>query len=142
MRDLEKAKQLLVKEKISLVIVKKEKELFKSNSSGIDGLLQAIEHLRDQMHGAAVADRVVGRAAALLLVFSQVSKVYAATLSKEGLKVFEKADIPVKHTKLVPLILNQTGDDTCPFERFSLGIKSSDEAYGQLKDFTESLKKK
>jgi hypothetical protein len=141
MRDLERAKQLLDEKKLSLVIVKKEKELFESDSSGIGGLLQAIERLGEQMRGAAVADRVVGRAAALLLVFSDVSTVYADTLSKEGLNVFEKASIPVEHAELVPLILNRVGDDICPFEKFSLGIKSSDEAYEQLKSFAESLEK-
>lgn len=142
MRDLELAKKILKKKDLSLVIVKQGKPLFESSSSGIKGLLRAIEELRDSLRDSSVADKVVGRAAALLLIYSHVKEVYAATLSNEGLRVLSQYDVPVEHEGLVSMILDREGKNICPFEEFSLTINSIDETYEKLKAFTENLRRK
>jgi len=142
MRDIELAKETLKEKNLSLVIVKEGKLLFKSDSSGINGLLQAIENLEKNLHRSSVADRVVGRAAALLLAYSRVKEVYASTLSNEGLRVLKENNIPAEHDNLVPEILDKEEKNICPFEKFSLTIKSPNEAYRKLKEFTEKLRKK
>ena len=141
MRDLELAKVILRGKNLSLVIVKRGTPLFESHSSGISGLLQAIDSLGNILSGASVGDRVVGRAAALLLTCSRTKEVYASTLSNEGLKVLKENGIPVEHDKLVPRILDKKGKNICPFERFSLTIKTPNEAYQKLKAFAENIKK-
>jgi hypothetical protein len=139
MRDVELAKELLSNKSVSLVIVKEGQILFKSGSSGIYGLLQAIEKLKKEVCGSSVADRVVGRAAALLLAYSQVNEVYSVILSREGLVVLEKNGIKVECLNLVQKILDRTGKNICPFEKFSSEITSPNEAYEQLKNFAESI---
>jgi len=141
MRDLELAKVILRGKNLSLVMVKRGTPLFESHSSGISGLLQAIDSLGNILSGASVADRVVGRAAALLLTYSRTKEVYAATMSNEGLKVLKENGIPVEHDNLVPKILDKEGKNICPFERFSLSIKTPNEAYKKLKAFAENIKK-
>ena len=140
MRDVELAKELLDNNGASLVIVKEGQPLFKSAKNGIYGLLQAIEKLRNEIFGSSVADRVVGRAAALLLANSQVNEVYAPVLSIEGRKVLEMNNIKVEHLNLVQKILDRTGKNICPFEKFSYNIKSLDQAYEQLKKFAQNFK--
>jgi hypothetical protein len=142
MRDVELAKELLSSKGTSLVIVKEGKTLFESGSSGIYGLLQAIEKLKKKMSGSSVADRVVGRAAALLLAYSHVNEVYAPILSKEGQKVLEENGIKVEYLNLVQKILDQMGKNICPFERFSSEIMSPNEAYKQLRNFAENFRNK
>jgi len=142
MADLEKAKRLLKDENQSLVIVKNGETIFCSNSSGIDSLLKAIEKIGKHLSGASVADKVVGKAAALLLVYSHVARVYAATLSRRGLGTLKKHGIPVEYDLLVPEILNKEGKNICPFEKFTSRIESPDQAFEQLKTYAESLKKK
>jgi len=142
MRELEMAKKILGEENLSLVIVKKYKVLFKSRSSGISGLLQAIENLNDGLHKSSVADRVIGRAAALLLVYFHAKEAYCATVSSEGLRVLKESNIPLEHENIVSRILDKEGKDICPFERFSLAISSPEEAYEKLKAFADSLKKR
>jgi hypothetical protein len=141
MQDIEVAKEILSNKGVTLVIVKEGRILFKSDSSGIRGLLQAIEKLKKEMCGSSVADRVVGRAAALLLAYSHVNEVYASVLSREGLKVLEENHTKVEYLNLVQTVLDRTGKNICPFEKFSSEIKSLDKAYEQLKDFAEKLLK-
>jgi len=140
MRELELAKKILREENLSLVIVKGAKVLFKSGSSGISGLLQAIENLNEKLHKSSVADRVIGRAAALLLVYFHAEEVYGATVSREGLRVLKEGGIPLEHGNIVSRILDREGKDICPFERFSLAISSPEEAYEKLRAFAEGLK--
>lgn len=139
MRDIDLAKKILSGKEVSLVITKEGKVIFKSCETGIFGLLKAIEKLGNQMRGSSVADKVVGRAAALLLAYSHTKEVYASILSIEGKKVLETNNIKVENQTLVKEILNRTGKDICPFEKFSFNINSLDQAYEQLKVFAEDI---
>jgi len=140
MTDLEKAKRILKEKNQSLVIVKNGRTIFSSDSSGIYSLLQAIEKLGEQLSEASAADKVVGKAAALLLAYSRVVGVYAATLSRKGLKTLSRHGIPVEYDLLVPEILDKEGKDRCPFEKLTSGIESPDHAYEAIKAHMETVK--
>jgi len=142
MRDLEKAKRILKDKNQSLVIVKEGRTIFCSDSSGIESILQAIEKFGEHLSEASIADKVVGKAAALLFAYSHVARVYAATLSRKGLSTLRKHDISVEYDLLVPEILDRKGKDICPFEKFVLKIESPACAFEELKNYVESLKKK
>jgi len=139
MADLEIAKSTLKNEGATLVVVKNGRIIFKTNAPGMRGLLQAIENLEDDICGASIADSVVGRAAGLLITYSRVKEAYAAVLSEEGLKVLKENKIEHEFGRIVPWILNRSQTDLCPFEKFSLSIKSSAEAYKELKKLQESM---
>jgi len=140
--DLERAKRILRDKNQSLVIVKDGKTIFCLNSPGIDGILQAIEKFGKALHGASVADKVIGKAAALLLAYSHIAKAYAVTLSRRGLRTLGRHGIPVEYDLLVPEILDRKGREICPFEKFVLKIESPNQAFEELKKYVESLKKK
>ncbi len=109
---------------------------------GIVSLLNGIESLGRNLEEAAVADKVVGKAAALLCAFSRVKSVFALTLSIEGRKTLEESEIIYEFENLVPKILDKSGKDMCPFEKFSLSIENPKEAYFKLKKFADSLLKR
>ncbi len=142
MQDLEIAKQTLKTKSLSLVIVKDGRPIFESRSSGIIGLLQAVEAHKEELKDSSVADRVAGRAAALLLAYSHVKEVYAVTVSNEGLRVFQENQMCIEYDAIVPKILDRTGKDICPFEKLSLSIVSPQESYDKLKQCVEELRKK
>jgi len=142
MKDLEKAKRILKDKNQSLVIVKDGKTIFCSDSPGIDGILQAIEKFGENLSGASVADKVIGKAAALLLAYSRVEEAYAVTLSRNGLRTLEAHDIPVEYDILVSEILDKKGRSICPFEKLVLKIDSPNQAFEDLKKYVEILKKR
>ena len=93
MLDLEIAKQTLKKKNLTLAIAKNGRIIFQSNSHGVIGLFEAIERLGSNLKGAAVADKIVGKAAALLCVYSRVNAVFASILSFKGKDTLEKNNI-------------------------------------------------
>jgi len=131
--DLNLAKQKLIQKNLNLVIAKNGIVLFETESHGINGLLKAIKQLQDNMAGSSVADRIVGRAAALLLVYSDVVAVFAVTASDSGIEVLENNHVFHKFERRVPRILDSKRVDVCPFERLVAKFSDPREAYEELK---------
>ncbi|MFQ6053863.1 MAG: DUF1893 domain-containing protein, partial [Candidatus Bathyarchaeia archaeon] len=66
----------------SLLIYKGGEVIFYSADGGMRPLLEAIETLgRDKLRGTVVADKIVGKAAALLTVYMGAAEVHAALIS-------------------------------------------------------------
>lgn len=139
MLDLELAKRTLKEKNIALAIAKNGKVIFESDSHGVYGLFEAIERLGDNLEDAVIADKVVGKAAALLCVYMRVAAVYAYILSLEGKNTLKKNKIKYEYEILVPKILNRTRKEMCPFEKFSLNLENPEEAYFRLKKLAEKF---
>jgi len=131
--DLNIAKQRLSQKNLSLVIVKNSRVLFETESHGISGLLKAVKQLQDNMAGSSVADRIVGRAAALLLAYSGVVAVFAVTVSDGGIEVLKNNHVFHEFGRRVPRILDSKKVDVCPFERLVDKFSDPKEAYEELK---------
>ena len=141
-RNLELAKSRLKDRNLTLVVVKDGQVIFETISQGVGGFLQAIEKLGKKLVASSVADKIVGAAAAMLCVYSEVSSVFAATISEEGIKVLENNQIIYQFENEVPNILNHDKTDVCPFEKLVIGSRDPKEAYTKLKSFAESDRKK
>lgn len=141
-QDLEFAKLKLIKEDLSLVIVKKGKVIFEAKKQGISGFLQAIEKLDKILVAASAADKIVGVAAAKLCVYAGVASVFALTISEEGIKVLENNNILCRFEKKVSNILNRDKSDVCPFEKLAISSRNPDEAYVKLKSLASQIMRK
>ncbi|MGQ9565329.1 MAG: DUF1893 domain-containing protein [Candidatus Bathyarchaeales archaeon] len=138
MHDLEIAKHKLQQKDLNLVIVKNGSAIFETKSPGISGLLEAIGKFdKEGLRGSFVADKVVGRAAALLCVYCEVSAVYAVILSRGGKDVLENNDVAFVFENLVSNVLNREKTDVCPFEKAVANISKPEEAYEKLKSCIE-----
>jgi hypothetical protein len=136
MKDIDVAKKRLLKENQALVIVSDGEVLFETRASGIRGFLLAIERIGKNLAGSAIADKIVGEAAAQLCAYSHACEVYAVVLSQCGKDVLEKNRILCEFKNLVPHILNAKKTDLCPFEKLVARSKSPEEAYERLRSRT------
>ena len=131
--DLDIASKRLNQKSLSLVVVKNGKVLFETESHGLNDLVEAINQLQSNMKESSVADRIVGRAAALLFVYSGVSAIFAATISDGGMEILDNSSVFHEFEKRVPRILNFKKTDVCPFEKLVAKLSSPEEAYERLK---------
>jgi len=138
MRDLKIAELRLKEENLTLVIVKRGRIIFETGTHGITGFLQAIKKLNKELIASSVADKIVGRAAAMLCVYSKAASVFAVTISEEGIRVLEDNHVFYRFENRVPNILNENKTDICPFEKLTAGFSDPKEAYEKLKSFMES----
>ena len=105
-----------------------------SFASGIKPLVEKLNEDLYYFKGLEVADKVVGKAAAMLFVLSGVKKVYAHVLSKAGEKILKENNIEYEYGQLVENIINRSGDDICPMEKTVKDIDDYNEAYIALKN--------
>ena len=59
------------------------------------------------MKGAGIADKVIGKAAAGLMVLGGIRQVYADVISQPALALLHNANIEVSYVRLVPFIENR-----------------------------------
>jgi hypothetical protein len=139
MNDLDIAIERLHNRKLALVFVKNSLSIYETKTGGLGGFLTAINNLGSHMSCSSVADRVIGKAAALLCSHSQVKSAYAVTMSKNGLDVLKKQSIPFKYGNLTPMILNVKKTEQCPFEKLVEGISDPKIAYSKIRELHNSL---
>lgn len=97
--------------KISLRVLLKEKEIFQSNRKWIYPLFDLEEFLKEHpinMNLATVHDKVVGFAAAFLILHLGAAHVHGDVMSESAAILLTKEGIPHTYTKLVKRIDCQT----------------------------------
>jgi hypothetical protein len=139
MRDLEAAKSRLNERRLTLCIARYGEIVFESTSHGISGLLEAIQTLEDKIEGACVADRVAGKAIALLCVYAKIKAVYASTASTKAKQLLEENNIHVEWGDLVENVLDPQKRTICPFEKLAAEISDPRDAYDKFKALGDSL---
>ena len=140
MQDLEVAKKQLYEKNLTLVIVKNGIILFQTDFHRISGFIGAIEKLGDQLNGASAADRVAGKALALLCVYAGIRQIYAEVLSRKALAVFEDNKIMFKCKEIIDNVLDIEKADVCPFEKVAADISDPKESYSTFKTLLVNMK--
>ncbi|MBR4462410.1 MAG: DUF1893 domain-containing protein [Erysipelotrichaceae bacterium] len=131
-------KQLLLENEYSLAA----SNGYCSKDNGIKPVLMKLNEKIDYFKDLDVADKIVGKASAMLLTLSGVRSVYALTLSKAGLEIFEKYHIPYAYDELTDYIVNRTGDGMCPMEMTVKEIDDLQDAYLALKNKVQEMMKR
>ena len=131
MTSLEQAKSLLITTNSTIVVVLNG-EVFTSQERGVKPLLHLLTEKKCFLKGASVADKVIGKAAALLMVLGEIKEVHTLIISEPAIKVFEKYNIPCFYDKKVDRIVNRTGDGLCPMETLCLDVENPQEAFDRI----------
>ena len=127
-------------EDLKLIIVKDGRTVFLSNKDGMFPLLEAIEKVDpSRLAGSTIIDKMVGKAAALLICFLKAEKVYTKIMSLKAVKVMENHSIVYSAEKTIPEILNKFGTDICPFEKSVSDIDDPNEAYEKLRELARKM---
>ena len=113
------------------VITRDGRVLYASRESGIRPLLEILRQGID-VSGGDAADRIVGKAAALLYARMGVARVRAVVMSRSGLSVLESRGIPAQYQTLTDAIVNRRGDGPCPMEQAVADLDDPDRAYAAL----------
>lgn len=130
MTDLELAKEGLAGHTICLC---KDGQCRTSDRRGIAPMMVWIADGVD-LTGYSVADVVVGKAAAMLFVKSNIAAVYARTVSQSAKEYLEAHHIPLSYGTLTERIINRAGTDICPMEKTVLATDDAEEGYLLLKE--------
>ena len=136
MTDLQLAMSRLIGD-ITVCLAKSD-NIVASNRRGIAPLIELCAS-KNSYVGYSAADKIVGKAAALLYVYIGVKAVYAEVLSAAAEKVFCDHGIVYVYGKKVDYIINRNGDGRCPMEQAVAEISSPHDALIAVKQKLKSL---
>jgi len=96
-------------------------------------LFDAINTLGLQsLNDSIVVDKIVGKAAAILISYFQAKEVYCIVLSHGAKTFLEKQGMKHFSEQVIPVIKNKLGTDMCPFEKVILNVEDPQEGYEVL----------
>jgi hypothetical protein len=139
MKDIALAMEILEKEKLALVIVKNTEVIFSSKEKGIKPMYMAVNTLKNELYNSSVADKVIGKAAAMLCKYSNIKALHTKLISENAIKVLETENIIFTYDESVPYIKNRDKTDLCPVEKLSTDIDNPHLLLEKITDFLESI---
>lgn len=123
----------------SLVICNGEVRAF--DERGISALYGLLKNEVTFLKGSSVADKIVGRAAASLMVLGGVKELYAEIISDSALELLETASIIVSYGLKVQYIINRTNTGMCPMEICCKDCTTAEECLEEIEKFRNAHQK-
>ncbi|MDU4026311.1 MULTISPECIES: DUF1893 domain-containing protein [Anaerococcus] len=134
MENLEIAKTTLLENDYSIVLVKENEIVNTSRKNGLLPILDLYNNDKSILESAIVADKVIGKAAALILKEANIKELYAKLISENAIELLDKTNIKYKYNKKVREIRNRDNTDICPMEELALESNNADELIKKIKE--------
>ena len=105
---------------------------------GVKDLYRLLTEAPELLDGAFVADKVVGKGAAALMILGGVVQLHADIVSRPALELLAAASVHVDYTLEVPGIVNRTRTGPCPVETLCRDCSDAAEALPLIRSFLEA----
>jgi len=122
-------------------VVKNYDEVFTFSQRGVADLYNMLKSKPGFLNGALIADKVVGKAAAALMILGGVQELYADVISSPALVLLRDAGIEADFGRVVPFIENRSKTDWCPLERMCYNESSPQTILPLIERFISNIKK-
>ncbi len=94
-----------------------------------------------QLHESFLVDKVIGKAAAMVMTRGGISGCHGITVSQAALNWFQQCNVPVTYDHLTEYIVNRTGDGMCPMEQAVLQLQEDSNIVSVLEERLSRFKK-
>lgn len=135
---LHSAKNLILEGTASCVVIKDNTIVKTQCDRGIGPVIRLYESgiLKD----AFVVDKIIGKAAAMVLTLGGVKGCYGVTMSAAAVQWLKEHHVSVQYETCVDAIINRTGDGVCPMEQTVTEIDDAEAALAALKEKMAKLR--
>lgn len=117
MSDMELAKDALKGIDVTFAVVK-DGNVISSIDRGIRPVLDLLDRFGEGgMEGWSVADKVVGKAPAMIYSLLKPAEIYAHVMTKDAERILAEAGIKYSFDVESEKIINHAGTDICPMEK-------------------------
>jgi hypothetical protein len=104
--------------------------VFSSSGKGVSPLIEVIDlHGRDGLRGVITADKIVGKAAALLNVYMGAVEVHAMVISESAEAILSKNGVCFTFREETDVVKAKDGVVFCPFEKLVWDVSDPEEAH-------------
>ena len=130
--------QQLNEQQISLLVYNQD-SLSDYHQHGVRDLLMLVQDDPERLQGAIVADKMVGKAAAALMVLGGVKEVHTNTICTPAKEMLLNAGIELFFTDEVPYIVNKKKTGQCPLDSRLSEVANAADCLPIIADFYTQL---
>lgn len=123
-------------------VIKNQTEIRTFTQRGVADLYDLYQSDPSFMKGASIADKVIGKGAAAMMVLGGIETVYADVISTSALTLLRDAGIDTTFAREVPHIINRDKTGWCPLETACDKLKSVTEMYPVIQNFITNIRSK
>ncbi len=140
MSKLKDVKKELYENNYKIIVLKNEEIIFTSMERGIKPIYDLQNYVNHELiNNAYVADRVTGKAAAMVLSHLKIKGIFTELISENAIEIFKKNEIEVEYKTKVKNILNRSKNDLCPVERISFNETDVNVLLINIENFLKEL---
>lgn len=123
-------------------VMKNREEVRTFTQRGVADLYDLYQADSAFMKGVAIADKVIGKGAAALMVLGGFKTVYADIISTPALALLCEAGIETTFAQEVPHIINRDKTGWCPLETACMELNTVEEMYPVIQNFISRIRAK
>ncbi len=109
---------------------------------GVADIYDLLTQEPEFLKGASIADKVVGKGAAALMILGGIKELYTDIISSKALELFRKSDVKVDFAQEVPFIRNRDHTGVCPVETMCSEVESVEAMLPLIRNFLEKIRNK
>ncbi|MCL2684557.1 MAG: DUF1893 domain-containing protein [Synergistaceae bacterium] len=91
--------------------------VFVSKEGGLKPLMDRLTEDPNGLRGIYIADKIIGKATACLMIYKGVAACHGCTMSEPASRLLRETGVPFSYGQMVPFIKNKAGTGMCPMER-------------------------
>lgn len=108
--------------------------------SGVLDLYDLNERESSFLNGALIADKIIGKGAAALIIKGKCKEVRTHIITEVALKLLQDYHIKVTYDETIDHIINREKTDWCPLEKRLKETTNAEECYPIINEFIKDLK--
>lgn len=128
--------QLLKEGNHSLVVANGYIRTF--NKRGILDLYNILKEEPEFLQDAEIADKIVGKGAAAIMIVGGVKSLSTYVISTPALELLRKSSVKTEYIMEVDNIINRDGDGICPVEQLCMDCVTAKECLPLIENFLET----
>ena len=109
------------------------------SKSGVRDLYELVTNEPATLKGARMADKIIGKGAAALMILGGVKEVATHCISETALQMFKEAKVKVSYEKCIYGIINRNKTDWCPLEKRLSNVSTAEECRPIIEQFIADL---
>ena len=121
-------------------VVRKDDDTRTFHQRGVADLWQLCQGEEQFLRGAHIADKVVGKGAAALMIYGGACEVYADVISHPALALLQEHGIGVSYREPTDRIVNRRGDGLCPVETLCVDLTTIDYMVEAISNFINHIR--
>ncbi len=140
--SIDLARKFVDNDEYSFIVIKNNEIVYKDKGIGVSPIRRLLSTNKKLLHNSIIVDKIIGKAALMLLIPFDIKFIHANLISNEAIKLLEKENIKYSYNNKCEYIINRTNDGMWPLEKSVLNVSDYNDAYNIIEDTIKILMKK